>query len=434
MLMRLACSALLCFLALPAGASDIRAVVNTDIISAWDVTARTALALVSAKIPDTPQARQTLDAQVLRGLIDERLQLQEAERQKIKVTTAEVTRAIQALEQQNQMQPGDLKTLLQRERVPSETLEQQIRASIGWSKLVQGRFARRAGISDSEVDAVLARLAASQGKSEYRIGEILIPPTASGQTETSRPTTAATATAEAAARRIFEQIMKGGGSFSALARQFSASPTAAVGGDMGWIIAEDLEAPFNRLVTRMQPGQISAPLQTPDGFRIITLIDRRVVGIKGLGEARATLHQLVFPSAGQETPGKAANSAGVREADRAVYNRATAATGRIASCTDAEAIARDENLPLSGALGDLRLTDMPPVVQQAVLQTAVNKATQPLKVGTAWVVMTVCAKTLPTASQPDREAVREQLRTRKLERLSQQYLRDVRQGAYIDLR
>lgn len=411
---RFICFVALCLLALPAWASEIRAVVNSEIITDYDVGARVKLALVSSGIPDTPQARKSLTSQVLRSLIDERLQLQEAERLKIRVTDDEVAKGLMLLEQQNRMQPNELKKILQQNSVPLATLEQQIRASIGWGKLVQGRFARRAVVSDSEVKATLDRMQASMGKPEYRVGEILIPTGAGTSSEA----------AQTAARRLFDQIMKGT-SFASLARQFSGSPTASVGGDMGWIIADDLDPPFDRLVTQMQPGQISSPIETPDGYRIIVLAERRLVGMTGTaGNATVNLHQLVFP-----VPAKAS------EAKRqAIFDKAKTLASQVRGCPSAERVAKAESLPLSGALGSLQLSDLPASVQQAVLQTETGRATQPLQIGQSWAVMTVCDKAVPASRMPSANDIRDQLRIRKVERLAQQYLRDLRQGAYISVR
>jgi peptidyl-prolyl cis-trans isomerase SurA len=190
-------------------------------------------------------------------------------------------------------------------------------------------------------------------------------------------------------------------------------------------MADDLEPPLKTLIPRMQPGQVSAPLPLQDGIRIIVLIDRRLVGISGNAEAaRASLHQLVLPipeDADRETVGKA------RE------RLAKLATG-IQGCSDAERVAERENLPLSGSLGDLKLGDLPANIQEAVLATSEGRASAPLQVGSHLAVLTVCSKSVPQGSLPSAEAIRSQLRNRKIERLAEQYLRDLRQGAFIDIR
>jgi peptidyl-prolyl cis-trans isomerase SurA len=174
----------------------------------------------------------------------------------------------------------------------------------------------------------------------------------------------------------------------------------------------------------MQPGQISAPMQTPDGYRIVVLVERRLVGVTGTADATVTLHQLVFPVGSKA-------SAAQR---KAIQDKASQLADRMRSCADAETVARDENLPLSGSLGQLKLADLPTSVQQAVLQTETGRATPPLQVGQALAVMTVCSKTIPDSRLPDAANIRDQLRMRKVERLAQQYTRDLRQGAYINVR
>jgi peptidyl-prolyl cis-trans isomerase SurA len=73
---------------------------------------------------------------------------------------------------------------------------------------------------------------------------------------------------------LIEQLRQGG-NFAGLARQFSQSATANLGGDLGWIKAEDLSEELNRVLTSMQPGQISPPIRTLTGFTILALRDQR---------------------------------------------------------------------------------------------------------------------------------------------------------------
>src|SRR5438067_9829070 len=91
-----------------APAPSIAAVVNDDLISFYDLAARARMVLISSNIPDTPENRQRIAPQVLRSLIDEKLQLQEAKRQNVTVTEEEVKKGIEQLEKQNNMRPGQL--------------------------------------------------------------------------------------------------------------------------------------------------------------------------------------------------------------------------------------------------------------------------------------------------------------------------------------
>lgn len=403
--MRLALLLLVLFVT-PAFAGDIRALVNDEAITDYDLQARVKLALASANLPDTPQNRQALTTQSLRQLVDEQLQLQAARQMKITVSDADVAKGVALLEEQNRMRPGQLKEVLTKQGVPPSTLERQVRASLGWGRIVNQRFGRRATVGDGDIKAMLDKLAVNQGKPEYRLLEILLPPDG-----------------ETAARRLFDELMRGG-NFTTLARQFSASATASTGGDMGWLLADDLEAPFNTLVPRMQPGQISAPTETPDGWRIILLAERRLIGVSGLDKATATLHQLLVPVGGNAS----------KQAVATARARAEGLAGRITGCTSAEQLAQQENLPLSGPLGTLKVADLPANLQQAVLQTGKGKPTAPVQVGQNWAVITVCDKELPAVALPSSDTVRDQLRLRKLERLAQQYLRDLRQQAFIEIR
>jgi peptidyl-prolyl cis-trans isomerase SurA len=142
----------------------IAAVVNDDIISISDLTARLQLALISSGLPNTPETRQRLTPQVLRSLVDERLQLQEAARANMSVNAKEIDEAFGRVAEQNRMQRDQLEKMLASQGVPRSTLESQIRATIAWGKLVQRRLRPSIEIGQEEIDAVIQRIQANAGK------------------------------------------------------------------------------------------------------------------------------------------------------------------------------------------------------------------------------------------------------------------------------
>lgn len=251
------------------------AVVNDDIISVLDLAMRVQLAMVAAGIEDSPEVRRRLTPQVLRGLIDERLQLQEAKRLDISVNDEQVASALDQIARQNNMTEGQFLAMLRNRGVIPTTLIDQIRAQIAWQAIVQRRIRPNVVIAPEEVEEVVERLAARRGAIERRVGEIFIPvETAANEAESL-----------ANANRLLDELRRGA-NFAGLARQFSQSSTAALGGDLGWVQDGELAPELNAVLNQMGPGEVSRPIRTLSGFHILLLRDMRKVDDASIDRAR----------------------------------------------------------------------------------------------------------------------------------------------------
>ena len=240
------------------------AVVNDDIISVLDLAMRVQLAVVAAGVEDTQEIRRRLTPQVLRNLIDERLQMQEAKRLDIAVTDIQVAGALEQIAQQNSMTEGQFLTMLRNRGIIPTTLIDQIRAQIAWQAIIQRRLRPNVVITPEEVEEVASRLTARRGAVERRVAEIFIP----------IESTAREAEAQANADRLSEELRQGA-NFAGLARQFSQSGTASLGGDLGWVRDGELEEELNSVLAQMGPGEVSVPIRTVSGYHILFLRDMR---------------------------------------------------------------------------------------------------------------------------------------------------------------
>lgn len=240
------------------------AVVNDDVISVLDLAMRVQLAVIAAGVEDTQDIRRRLTPQVLNSLIDERLQMQEARRLDIVVPDVQVAGALEQIAEQNNMTEGQFLTMLRNRGVIPTTLIDQIRAQIAWMSVIQRRVRPSVVIATEEVEEVVTRLSARRGSIERRISEIFIPV----------ESTAKEAEAQANARRLFDELRRGA-NFTGLARQFSQSGTATLGGDLGWVRDGELDEELNTVLAQMGPGEISVPVRTLSGFHILFLRDIR---------------------------------------------------------------------------------------------------------------------------------------------------------------
>ena len=251
----------------PASAQDslkIAAVVNDDVITVLDIIVRTRIALIASNQSDTPENRSQLVVPALRNLIDERLKAQAVKAYGIEVVEADVDSHLQQLAQHNNMTEDQFKSELVKRGVLVDSFTDQIRIEIGWAQLVRQRFRAAATVTDKDVDDELAQYQQNVGKPEYALAEIFLPVYGTNDAAEVRAT----------AEGLMDQL-RSGADFAALARQFSQSATASIGGELGWNRLDQLDPAVATAIGSMQPGQVTGPIQIPGGYSILMLHERR---------------------------------------------------------------------------------------------------------------------------------------------------------------
>jgi peptidyl-prolyl cis-trans isomerase SurA len=244
-----------------ANQEHIRAVVNDEAVSGFDVAARLKLIMVSANMPDRQEIKDKLTPQVVDMLIDERLRVQEAKRLEIDVTETEIDQNLAAIAGQNKMTGDEFRQALRAQNVPVETLEDKLEAQIAWQKLVQARLAPRVDVPENQVIMRLARAESMKGKTEYLLSEIFLPVDDQKKEANVRQL----------ADRLLQQMTTERARFDLLAGQFSQSATAARGGDMGWVPEGQLGDEIDEVLAQMNEGELSRPIRSQNGYHIMFL-------------------------------------------------------------------------------------------------------------------------------------------------------------------
>ena len=265
-LLKLAAAALTLSLVHPVSADSVQraaAVVNGVIISTYDLDQRVRMVLSTTGGAQNAAAQQRMRESVLRTLIDEILQLKEAERVKLKISEKDVDDALDRIAQQNNTSRDSILKSLAANGIDPATLRVQIRAEVAWSQIVEGALAPRVKITDADVDAEMARIQAGASKPQFLASEIFI--SVDGPQDEGR------------ARRTIEQIfqqLQTGTNFQQLAQQFSESATGARGGDLGWVQDEDVPREVWTEMQRMRVQTVSPPIRTQNGWYLIALRDK----------------------------------------------------------------------------------------------------------------------------------------------------------------
>lgn len=392
----------------------IAAVVNEQLISTYDLQARLQLALFSANLPDTQESRQRLLPQVLRQLVDEQLQMQEAQRLGLTVSEKELADAQATIERQNNLPAGALPQHLAQGGVPIETLRAQLRGSIAWGKIVRRQIRPQVEVGEEEVDDYLRDLRARGGRTEYDAAEIFLSAEVFDSVQAARQ----------AAERLAVQA-RSGAAFGALAQQFSQAPSAANGGALGKVQEGQLDPRIEAALATMQPGQISDPVAVENGFYILQLNEKRRIEHGTGGQEMVSMRRVFLPLA----PDAAADIAAERE------TAASRISNTARSCADMERLGLEAGSRGSMDPGPVALSDLPQQLRDIVAPLPINRPTPPLRVDDGFLVMMVCARSVgDTAGLPSRDEIMQSLGMQRIDMMARRYLRDLRRAAFIDVR
>jgi len=392
----------------------IAAVINDEVISVLDLESRLSLVIVSSGMDASPQTRDRVRPQVLRMLIDEKLMKQEATRVGIQVEQSDIKKALQRIASGNKVTVEHMIQNLKNMHLPLNTLTSRIEANIGWNIFVMQDLARTITIGEEETSDEIKRIQDNAGKPEYLMAEIFLPVDASAHDGEMKTL----------AYRLLQEL-KNGARFKTLATNFSRAPTAALGGDMGWVQLNDLDRALQKATRTLKPGQISIPVRALGGYFLLYL--RAVRNSPGLvsGDTFLKMSQLHIRASNPKDPTEQA----------ALAQHLITITRGMTTCAQLEAAGAKSGSPLSGAMGEIALSTMPPNMQATVGSLAIGQPSTPIPTGGGLAVMMVCAR---KSDALDMDKVRENialaLKARRLKIAAKRHLHNLRRDAFVDIR
>jgi peptidyl-prolyl cis-trans isomerase SurA len=377
----------------------VAAIVNDRVISTFDVRQRANLLIMSAGVQSNPEMQERARAQALRDLIDEALQLQETAEFDVNIETAEIDARLADIARQNNTDVATLTAQLAGLSVSITTLRRQIRADIAWSRLINGLYGSRLRISQTEITATQERIAANMTRPQYQISEIFLP--AENEQQFNEM--------EQGAMRLLQEMQRGA-PFPLVARQFSQSPSAAAGGDLGWIASNELMPELQPVAEQLQSGQVSLPVRTPNGVYIIAMRDRRAGGQPGSASV-IQLQQVSAPAA--------------RRAELERLRRRNPSCGNLQETTTsiADAVVVD--------LGQTAESDLAAGIRERIASVQAGQTSEVRVEGERADMLVVCSRQTGGAGVPDRNEIENRLREAEMTMLSDRYLRNLRREATI---
>jgi len=398
----------------------IVAVVNQELVTASELQARISrvredAARQRASLPPDEQLRR----EVLDVLIDERVQLTHARDSGTRIDDAELDRAVNNVAVQNQITMAQLRERLRREGIDYARFRSNVRDQMLTERVREREVQGRIRVTDVEIDAYLdQRRAAASANAEYNIAQILVTvPEGASAEEIARRRERA----ESAKKRI-----AAGEAFEAVAREISEDPNRAAGGVLGMRSAERLPDVFVDVVKKLGSGEVAPELlRTGAGFHLLKLVDKREGDAFRITQTRAR-HILLRPSAQLSAEAAQRRLAGFRqqiESGRATF----------------EALARENSEDGSAAAGgDLGWTspgNFVPEFEEAMNKLAINGLSDPVvsRFGVHLIQVTE-RRNVTLDIKQQREQARNVLRERKFDEAYDEWLRELRARAYIEMR
>lgn len=397
----------------------IVAVVNDDVILQSELNA--AVASVQHQYAQNPEQLpppDVLQRQVLERLILNKLQVQRANDNGLRVSDDELDAAVASVAQQNKMTVPQLQQAMAQDNVDYSAFRANLRDQLLIQRLRQQVMQGSAQVSDAEIDNMIANPAFKAGEVHLAHIDVALPNGADAK---------AIGDAQAKADKV-ESDLKSGKDFRAEAISSSDAQDALEGGDLGWRRVDELPPAFASQIDQMQAGEVSAPLRTPDGFTIVKVIEKRSADARQIVTEYHARHIMINTSAlvsDQDAQNR------INEIYHAVVDQHQ----------DFAALAKKDSndtttANLGGDMGWFMHNDWGSDIGNLIGTMQPGQVSQPFKSqdGSWHLVQMLGSRQADKTSDIQREQARQAIAARKGTEAYQQFLRDLRSDAYIDIR
>lgn len=390
-------------------ADGIIATVNDRIITGFDLRQRMLVLMAMTQVQATEENIGAIQQQALNDLIEQHLQAQEiAKFEQLRISDQEVDEELADMARQAGTTAANYIDFLEQGGIAMPAFREQIRTEIGWRELVGGRFRDRARVSKAQVDQAMRQLTESATKPQYLIGEIYLEAARVGGMQEAMN----------GAAQLVQQMIQGA-PFMAVARQFSAAPSAARGGDAGWLVQGSVQPALEKVMETLEVGQLSNPIPVDGGVYIIYMRDKR----SGASTSMVQMKQIMI-----ELP-ENADEAQVAAATQ----RLEALRGQM-TCDNILQLARSEPGLQGADLGESDVDDLLPQFQQVARSASVGTVSTAVRTPLGVHLLAVCGRRLGGPEAPSAQQVEARLQNQNYAMLGRRYLRDLRADALIEVK
>ena len=397
----------------------IVAVVNDEVITQNDLNERVNLVVrqFQRQGGQLPPA-DALSRQILERMINDLVQVQLAKENGIKVDDPTLDKTIDRIAQENNMPLPDFRAALEKDGIRYPRFREDIRNEILLARLREREVENTVVVTDAEVETELARQAKDKtGESEYRLSHVLV-------------TVPAQATAEQIEQRRRKAVLalselRKGADFAQVAATYSDAPDALQGGQLGWRQSGRLPTLFLETLERLNPGEVSDVLRSPNGFHILKLLEKR-------GKAAATGVQQTHVRHILISAREGLSEGEARERLQRLRERIVAG-GDFAEL--AKLNSEDGSASKGGDLGWVAPGDTVPEFERVMNQLKDGEVSQPIQTPFGWHLVQVLERRSDELSEERKKvAARQAIRQRKADEAYQDWLRQQRDRAFVENR
>ena len=395
------------------------AIVNDEALTQFDVNQQKRAVLEQMKAQKvTPPAPDVLEKQLLDRLITERVLMQVAKETGVRVDDTQVERTIARIAQDNKLSAGDFRKAVEKEGMPFSKYREDVRNEIMVQRLRDREVEGRVSVSDAEVDHFLATVASQAGGDvEYRLSHVLV----------LVPEQASPDQIEARLRRAEEALrqIRAGADFGQVAAGFSDAPDALQGGTLGWRAPARLPTVFADPVRGLKPGEVSGLLRSASGFHIVKLLESRSRNAPTVVEQTRARHILV--KVNEVTSEQDAKTRIERIKDRIDLGAKFDEQAKLGS--------EDGSAVKGGDLGWVSPGDTVPEFEQAMKGLTIGDVSPLVRTSFGWHLIQVQERrTQDVTAERQRDQARMALRQRKSDEAFQDWVRQTRDRAYVEIK
>jgi peptidyl-prolyl cis-trans isomerase SurA len=396
----------------------IVAVVNNEVITRNELSVRVARAASQLTRQGTPAPPLAdLERQLLERMITDRAVVQFARENGLRVDDTELDRAIDRIAEENQMVTAQLRAALEKDGIPFARFREDIRGEIILARLREREVTDKIVITDSEIDNLLAAPQAGTADAESNVSHILVrvPENATPEQVQARLARAEQALAQ----------LKSGTDFRQVAASYSEAPDALQGGLMGWRENARLPTLFAEATQGLKPGELSGVLRSPAGFHIIRLNDRRGGKQAAVVQQTQARHILI----------KVSEIVSESEGRNRLLNLKERLDNKANFAQLARGNSEDTSASRGGDLGWLSPGDTVPEFERMMDKLQPGQISEPVRSPFGWhLIQVVARRTADMSNERKRLAARQTLRERKGEEAFQEWVRQTRDRAYVEVR
>jgi peptidyl-prolyl cis-trans isomerase SurA len=407
---------------------SIAAIVNTDVITRQELQDR--MRMIERRMSAqgaTPPPPAVLEKQLLERMIVDRAQLQLAKEQGIRVDDMMLDRAVARIAEQNKMSVQDFRNQLERENIPFARFREELREDILMQRLREREVDNKIQITESEVDNYLAmEKGATQAQQEYNLAQILIriPENASSEQIAER---------RQRAEEVYRQL-KSGADFAKTSAAYSDASEALKGGELGWRNQDRLPQLFMDAIGKLNPGELSPLVKSANGFHILKLIDKRSQSVVKNGAAGAA--GMIQQTHARHILIKVNQIVSSYDARRKLTDLKERLDNKAAKFEDlAKLFSNDLSASRGGDLGWVYPGDTVPEFERAMNTLQPGQVSEPIETPFGYHLIQVLERKVEDVPQERQRLVaRQAIRERKVEEATQDWLRQLRDRAYVEYR